>query len=157
MARKLTFALTLAALLPLSAEAVEFSSPRKGDWFINGLNIGPSIAINSGEGLGSTTAFTFFNDANYMLTDTMAFGAVLNFGFGSDYILFDVGPQFTYIPRSSSQHVFLFKGALPIKLQRISVGAGNFSTSSSNFGFGFQLGGGYRYYFNNLKIGRAHV
>jgi hypothetical protein len=143
-----TVALVAAATLSSAAHAQGFTFFKKGDWSFTPA-VGAIVSANAAAGTG---AFGLFFDLDHHLTSHLSIGPELILGFGSNTIIFDVGPQVKYKFRvGGGAHVPYLLGGFFFRVRRTSVDQGGFgSASSTNFGLGFlKFGGGYKYFFSN--------
>jgi hypothetical protein len=148
--------LTLGSLVLLLAGTARAEYPFRTGSFSVSPQLGVLITANNAEGVPGTAAFGIGSDFDYHLTPNFTIGGTLNLGFGSDTILFDIGPEMKYrFNLGASPHVPYLKGAFLIRIRHLSIGNAFASASTTAFGLGIvQFGGGYKYFFNpNLGVG----
>jgi hypothetical protein len=99
---------------------------------------------------GSVAAlFAIMADGDYYLTDRLSVGATLGLGFGGHLFTVDVGPQAKFAVFATGPHHVYARAALAFEIFRFFGGG----VGVTAVGVNLQVGGGYKYFFND----RFHV
>jgi len=93
--------------------------------------------------------FAIMADGDYHLTDRLSVGATLGLGFGGHLFVFDFGPQAKFAVFATGPHHVYARAALAFEIFRFFGGGMGITAAGVNL----QLGGGYKYFFNE----RFHV
>ena len=142
----LLLALPLTVALPSAAHAYTaegFQFFKAHDFVLTAVN--PGVMAYTG-GPDKAT-FGLGTNFDYHLTPNIAVGALIDMGFGENFIGFDFGPQFKYKFKLGSESHFPFvRAAVPARIMLVRGNA--FIADQTVVAVGILVGGGYRFYFH---------